>query len=61
MQRSRQMGTNKKNNKADNKKTMDDYRNRQKRLNLGGKVMAIILILSMVIFYVITTAIELFN
>ena len=39
--------------KRDNK-TMQDYRDRQTRINKGAKVMALILVAAMVVFYVIS-------
>ncbi|MBQ9273092.1 MAG: hypothetical protein IJ227_05185 [Mogibacterium sp.] len=35
-------------------KTMQDYRDRQTRINKGAKVMALILVAAMVVFYVIS-------
>jgi len=35
-------------------KTMQDYRDRQTRINRGAKVMALVLIVAMVVFYVIS-------
>ena len=40
--------------KAAEKKTMQDYEERRKRLNKGAKVMALILVASMIVFYVIS-------
>ena len=47
--------------KAREAKTMQDYQERQKRLNKGAKIMAIILIASMVVFYVISAGLTLFD
>ena len=40
--------------RAREEKTMQDYRDRQSRINKGAKIMAILLIASMVFFYVIS-------
>ncbi len=49
--------------KKDNssKKTMKDYEESRKRLNTGAKVMALILVASMVVFYVISAGMFLWN
>ena len=44
-----------------NKKTMQDYRDRQSRINKGAKIMAIIIIAAMVMFYVLSAGLTLFN
>ena len=40
---------------------MQEYEERRKRLNTGAKVMAIILIAAMVVFYVLEAGISLMN
>ena len=49
--------------KKDNnsKKTVKDYEESRKRLNTGAKVMALILVASMVVFYVISAGMFLWN
>ena len=47
--------------KASEKKTMQEYEERRKRLNKGAKIMAIVLIASMIVFYVISAGLFLFN
>ncbi len=47
--------------KASEAKTMQDYEERRKRLNKGAKLMAIILIASMVVFYVISAGLFLLD
>jgi hypothetical protein len=42
-------------------KTMKDYEESRKRLNTGAKVMALILIASMVVFYVISAGMFLWD
>ena len=49
----------KKNNSTN--KTMKDYENSRKRLNRGAKVMALILVAAMVVFYVISAGLFLWN
>lgn len=49
----------KKNNSAG--KTMKDYENSRKRLNKGAKIMALILVASMIVFYVISAGMFLWN
>lgn len=53
----------KSNNSSKNKelRTIEDYQERQKRLNKGAKIMAIILIASMVVFYVLSAGLTLFD
>ena len=41
--------------------TMKDYEERRKRLNTGAKVMALILVASMVVFYVISAGMFLWD
>ena len=43
------------------KKTMKDYEESRKRLNTGAKVMALILVASMVVFYVTSAGMFLWN
>ena len=40
-----------KSTKAVEEKTMQDYEERRKRLNKGAKIMALILVASMIVFY----------
>ena len=47
--------------KAQEQKTMQDYEDRRKRLNTGAKIMAFLLIASMVMFYVISAGLTLFD
>ena len=47
--------------KASEAKTMQDYEERRKRLNKGAKIMAIVLIASMVVFYVISAGLFLMD
>jgi hypothetical protein len=47
--------------KASEAKTMQEYEERRKRLNTGAKVMAIVLIAAMVVFYVLTAGLSLMN
>ena len=47
--------------KAQENKTMKEYEERRKRLNTGAKIMAIILVVTMVVFYVISAGAALFN
>ena len=47
--------------KASEAKTMQDYDERRKRLNRGAKIMAIVLIASMVVFYVISAGLFLMD
>ena len=42
-------------------KTMKDYEEKRKRLNTGAKVMALILVASMIVFYVISAGMFLWN
>jgi hypothetical protein len=42
-------------------KTMKDYEKSRKRLNTGAKVMALILVASMVVFYVISAGMFLWD
>ena len=47
--------------KAAEEKTMQDYEERRKKLNTGAKIMALILAASMVVFYVISAGLFLWN
>ena len=49
----------KKNNNST--KTMKDYEESRKRLNKGAKVMALILVASMVVFYVLSAGLFLWD
>ncbi len=42
-------------------KTMKDYEESRKRLNKGARVMALILVASMIVFYVISAGMFLWN
>ena len=42
-------------------KTMKDYEENRKRLNTGAKIMALILVASMVVFYVISAGMFLWD
>lgn len=52
---------NKNNKKGNSGKTMKDYEERRKRLNTGAKVMALILVASMIVFYVISAGLFLWD
>ena len=47
--------------KAAEEKTMQDYEERRKKLNRGAKIMALILVASMIAFYVISAGLFLWN
>ena len=47
--------------KAAEEKTMQDYEDRRKKLNTGAKIMALILAAAMVVFYVISASLFLWN
>ena len=47
--------------KAQENKTMQEYEESRKRLNLGAKIMAIIIIIAMIVFYVISAGAALFD
>ncbi len=49
----------KKNNSTN--KTMKDYEESRKRLNTGAKVMALILVASMIVFYVLSAGMFLWD
>lgn len=48
-------------NKNNSNKTMKDYEERRKRINTGAKVMALILVASMIVFYVISAGMFLWD
>ena len=50
-----------KSTKAAEEKTMQDYEERRKRLNRGAKIMALILVASMIVFYVISAGLFLMD
>lgn len=47
--------------KAAENKTMQDYAERRKRLNKGARIMALVLVAAMVVFYVISAGLFLWN
>ena len=47
--------------KAAEEKTMKDYEERREKLNKGAKIIALILVASMIVFYVISAGLFLFN
>ena len=47
--------------KASEAKTMRDYEERRKRLNKGARIMALVLVAAMVVFYVISAGLFLWN
>lgn len=47
--------------KTQENKTMQQYEEKRKRLNRGAKIMAIILIASMIVFYVLSAGLMLFE
>ena len=50
-----------KSSRAAEERTMQEYEERRKRLNRGAKIMALILVATMVVFYVISAGLFLFN
>jgi hypothetical protein len=48
-------------NSKSNNKTMKDYEDSRKRLNKGAKVMALILVASMIVFYVLSAGMFLWD
>ena len=50
-----------KSSKAAEERTMQDYEERRKKLNRGAKIMALILVGAMIVFYVISAGLFLFN
>ena len=47
--------------KAAEERTMQEYEERRKKLNRGARIMALILVGAMVVFYVISAGLFLFN
>lgn len=47
--------------KAAEEKTMQDYEERRKKLNTGAKIMALVLAAAMIVFYVISAGLFLWN
>lgn len=47
--------------KAAEEKTMKDYEERRKKLNTGAKIMALVLAAAMVVFYVISAGLFLWD
>ena len=50
-----------KSSRAAEEKTIQDYEERRKRLNRGAKVMALILVASMIVFYVLSAGLFLMD
>ena len=50
-----------KSSKAAEERTMQEYEERRKKLNRGAKIMALILVASMVVFYVISAGLFLMD
>ena len=50
-----------KSSKAAEERTMKEYEERRKRLNRGAKIMALVLVASMVVFYVISAGLFLMD
>ncbi len=50
-----------KSSKAAEEKTMQDYEERRKKLNKGARIMALVLVASMIVFYVISAGLLLFD
>ena len=50
-----------KSSKAAEEKTMQEYEERRKKLNKGARIMALILVGAMIVFYVISAGLFLFN
>jgi len=50
-----------KSSKAAEEKTMQDYEERRKKLNKGARIMALVLVASMIVFYVISAGLFLFD
>ncbi len=49
------------NTKDNSNKTMKDYEDSRKRLNKGAKIMALILVASMIVFYVLSAGMFLWD
>lgn len=47
--------------KNNGQKTMQDYRERQSRINRGAKIMALVLVGAMIVFYVISAGMFLWD
>ena len=47
--------------KAAESKTMQEYEDRRRRLNKGARIMALVLVAAMVVFYVISAGLFLWN
>ena len=47
--------------RAKEQKTMQQYENQRRRLNKGAKIMSIIIIITMVVFYVLSAGLMLFE
>ena len=47
--------------KAAEDKTMKEYEERRKRLNRGARIMALVLVAAMIVFYVISAGLFLWN
>ena len=50
-----------KSSKAAEERTMQEYEERRKKLNKGAKIMALILVATMIVFYVISAGLLLFD
>ena len=50
-----------KSSKAAEERTMQEYEERRKKLNRGAKIMALILVATMIVFYVISAGLFLFD
>ena len=59
-ERDKEMANNSRKSSNSNK-TMKDYEDRRKRLNTGAKIMALVLVAAMVVFYVISAGMFLWN
>ena len=59
-ERDKEMANNSRKSNSLNK-TMKDYEDRRKRLNTGAKIMALVLVAAMVVFYVISAGMFLWN
>ena len=59
-ERDKEMANNSRKSSSSNK-TMKEYEDRRKRLNTGAKIMALVLVAAMVVFYVISAGMFLWN
>ena len=59
-ERDKEMANNSRKSSSSNT-TMKDYEDRRKRLNTGAKIMALVLVAAMVVFYVISAGMFLWN